>query len=134
MKLKRGEAISAYDVLSSFSPPHQIAFISYQVRMGSPDICDGYRGLATFIGSQLDSGLGMFKRFSQLNSLNLLYMQAELALLEQESKVIAQIDDTCGNLDRQNFARGVGSMKGDPSSEQWRKVLEVREMLKAYSK
>lgn len=104
------------------------------LQMVTADIRDGYRGLANFVGSQLDSGLGVFKRFSQLNTLNLLYMQAELVVLEQELRVIAQIDDTCGDLNRYNFARSVRSMKGDPSSQQWSKVLECRRMLEKYSK
>jgi hypothetical protein len=52
----------------------------------------GYRGLAGFIGPQLHEGVGIFKRFANLNTLNLLYMQAELMHLEQELKVLALID------------------------------------------
>ncbi|KAF2686626.1 hypothetical protein K458DRAFT_297185 [Lentithecium fluviatile CBS 122367] len=84
------------------------------------------------MGPHLHEGMGIFKRFSKLNTLNLLYMQAELMNLEQELKVLAYIDT--GIPDRQTFAISVRDMKQSPDSTQWRKVIEVRNMLRAYNK
>jgi hypothetical protein len=36
------------------------------------DIQNGYRGLAGYMGPHLREGMGIFKRFSRLNTLNLL--------------------------------------------------------------
>jgi hypothetical protein len=58
-------------------------------------------------------------------------MQAELMNLEQELKVLAYIDTRLP--DHETFARSVRDMKRSPDSVQWRKVLEVRDMLKTYS-
>lgn len=95
------------------------------------DIQRGYRGLAGFIGPQLHEGTGVFKRFKNLNTLNLLYMQAELMSLEQELKVLAYIDTR--HPHRQAFATSVRDLKQSPDNPQWSKILEVRNMLKTYS-
>lgn len=91
------------------------------------NIQDGYRGLAGYMGPHLHSGMGVFKRFSNLNTLNLLYMQAELIHLEQELKVLAYID--YGYPANYTFAKRVRDMKTSPGSIQWQKVLEIRKML-----
>ncbi|KAF2661394.1 hypothetical protein K491DRAFT_710965 [Lophiostoma macrostomum CBS 122681] len=95
------------------------------------DIQDGYRGLAAYMGPHLHSGMGIFRRFSKLNTLNLLYMQAEILVLEQELHILACIDTTI--LEHQDFAKNVRKMKQSPHSAQWKKMLEIREMLKAYN-
>ena len=96
------------------------------------DIQEGYRGLAGYMGPHMHSGMGVFKRFSKLNTLDLLYMQAELMNLEQELKVLAYIDQA--NPASYTFAKRVRDMKAAPSSMQWQNVLEIRRLLKAYSK
>jgi hypothetical protein len=96
------------------------------------DLQDSYRGLAGYMGPHLHSGMGVFKRFSKLNTLDLLYMQAELMNLEQELKVLVYIDHA--NPASYNFAKRVRDMKAAPSSMQWQKVLEIRGLLKIYSK
>jgi hypothetical protein len=96
------------------------------------DIQDGYRGLAGYMGPHLHSGMGVFKRFSKLNTLDLLYMQAELVNLEQDLKVLAYIDHA--SPASYTFAKRVRDMKAAPSSMQWQKILEIRRLLKVYSK
>jgi hypothetical protein len=96
------------------------------------DIQDGYRGLAGYMEQHLHSGMGVSKRFSKLNTLDLFYMQAELMNLKQESKVLAYIDHA--NPASYTFAKRVRDMKTASSSMQWQKVLEIRNLLKAYSK
>jgi hypothetical protein len=95
-------------------------------------IQNSYRGLAGYMGPHLHSGMGVLKRFSKLNTLDLLYMQAELMNLEQELKVLAYIDHA--NSASYIFAKRVRDMKAAPSSMQWQKVLEIRGLLKIYSK
>jgi hypothetical protein len=131
-------ATSIFRSLSSFltrlNPAHTACTAQkIQIMAFDPnvDIQKGYRGLAGFIGPQLHEGVGIFKRFKNLNTLNLLYMQAELMHLEQELKVLALIDT--GHPNHQTFATSVRDMKQSPDSPQWRKVLEVRNMLKTYS-
>ncbi|KAF2023662.1 hypothetical protein EK21DRAFT_80361 [Setomelanomma holmii] len=98
-----------------------------------PDIQDGYRGLANFIGPHLDTGMGVFKRFSKLNTLNLLSMQAELTLFEQDLKAISYLDENCVDAGRVKFARSVAELKSQPHNPQWNLILEAREKLKEYN-
>ena len=96
-------------------------------------IQNGYPGLAKFIGPDLDQGLGIFKKFAELNARSLLYMQAELLCLEQELDVITHVDEHGTDPTTKNFARSVWEMKKPPNRPQWDKVLEVRRKLKDYS-
>jgi len=96
-------------------------------------IQDGYPGLAKFIGQDLDQGLGIFKKFAELNARSLLYMQAELLCLEQELDVITYVDEHGTDASTKNFARSVWEMKKPPNKPQWEKVLEIRRKLKDYS-
>ncbi|KAI4947654.1 hypothetical protein J4E91_006476 [Alternaria rosae] len=95
-------------------------------------IQNGYPGLAKFIGQDLDQGLGIFKKFSELNARNLLYMQAELLCLEQELDVITYVDEHGTDPSTKNYARSVWEMRKSPNQHQWEKVLEIRGKLKDY--
>lgn len=99
-----------------------------------PDSRDSYRGFANFVAPHLDTSTWLFKRFSKLNTINLLYMQAELLNLEQELHAIAYLDEHCGDAARIQLGRSVAEMKKQPYNVQWSKILEVRTMLEAYSK
>jgi hypothetical protein len=96
---------------------------------------DGYNRLAAVIGTDRD--LAIFRRFSFLNSKNLLYMQSELALLEADLRAISKEDRESGDEEKAEFEFCIQALKGPhkckDSDQQWRKVLEVRQMLKEYS-
>jgi hypothetical protein len=94
---------------------------------------DGYPGLAKFVGQNLDQGLGIFKQFAELNTRNLLYMQAELLCLEQELEVITYVDEHGPDPSPKNFARSVWEMRKPSNRRQWEKVLEIRKKLQEYS-
>jgi hypothetical protein len=100
---------------------------------------EGYDKLAAFLGSHPE--FQYFRRFSTLNTKNLLYLQAELANLEQELKNIIQEDRELAAQEekKRKYPFSVWHLKSsanDPSvdSYQWDKVKEVRELLYQYSK
>ncbi|KAF4243136.1 hypothetical protein CNMCM6805_001738 [Aspergillus fumigatiaffinis] len=99
---------------------------------------EGYDKLAAFLGSHPE--FQYFRRFSTLNTKNLLYLQAELANLEQELKNIIQEDRELAAQEekKQKYPFSVWHLKSsanDPSvdSYQWDKVKEVRELLYQYN-
>ncbi|KAJ4320157.1 hypothetical protein N0V94_003518 [Neodidymelliopsis sp. IMI 364377] len=95
-------------------------------------IQDGYPGLARLMGPNFDQGFGIFKKFSQLNAQNLLYMQAELLGLEHELNITTHFDDK--EAATMTFARSVWDMRRAEYSTQWAKILEIREKLQVYNR
>lgn len=99
----------------------------------------GYPALSRLMGKH--AGLGMFKRFAALNMRNLLYMQAELLRKENELEALTLNDNAqaVGTLRRGyegNARKLIESISAvEPfASEQWMKMLEIRGLLKEYSK
>ena len=93
-----------------------------------------YTRLATLIGMHQE--MALFRQFATLNAKNLLYMQSELVHLEGELANIALEDECSGDGDKALFRVSLFDLKessGTSKDLQWRKVLEVREKLKAYS-
>ena len=95
----------------------------------------GYPKLAGQIG--IRPGLSIFRRFGSLNSENLLYLQAELVLLEQALEEQQQRDRKSTNLRTCNYSTNWYQLKrsacnGDVA--QLNLVLEIRRVLKQYSK
>lgn len=102
---------------------------------------EGYPALAEAMST--DEGLDIFRRFSALNVLNLLYMQAEIIELEMELQDNAAEDKdasptTPSNRERRRYhlsAKALrDSVRGDGDGLQWKKMLEIRKRLKKYSK
>jgi len=98
----------------------------------------GYPGLSRVLAHA--DGLGMFKRFADLNMRNLLYMQAELMSLEDELEVMTLNDhnEPVGTT-RSFYVRSAHRLRAssqctDPKDrQQWDKILEIRVRLKEYS-
>lgn len=97
--------------------------------------CDmeGYQRLAALMGS-LDE-FAIFRRFRSLNMQNILYLQAEIMHLEEELLELSKRDvihpsRTYHHKDWWSLANGEEAADQD----QWKKVLEIREKLKVYSK
>jgi hypothetical protein len=95
---------------------------------------EGYHKIARLMGQHSD--LAIVRRFSELNIKDLLYAQAELVHLESELHSIAEEDQK--HHDRAWYARDWWSLaqpqdEDESQAEQWEKVLEIREKLKAYS-
>jgi hypothetical protein len=98
---------------------------------------DGYDKLAAFIAA--DPRLSMFRRFSFLETKNLLYLQAELVNLETQLRDIVLEDIKSGDAEKDQFPYSVWHLKrsfqlpGARHPTQWLKVLEIRKTLKEYS-
>lgn len=103
-----------------------------------PEVKDGYPGLSHLMGH--DEALGIFKRFSALNSRNLLYMQAELLDLELQLDAFTESDDKAQtDSGSSRYARSAAELRASLHSEnkshrrQWQLMLEARNKLKEYS-
>ncbi|OJJ70189.1 hypothetical protein ASPBRDRAFT_32063 [Aspergillus brasiliensis CBS 101740] len=97
---------------------------------------EGYDKLAAVMA--LDSGSCIFRRFAKLNAKNLLYLQAELADIEEELKDIIAEDKKSASSEKANYPYSVWELKEslhrkDEYPEQWMKVLEARKMLNEYN-
>ena len=112
-----------------------------------------YSRLAALMVAQPD--VAIFRTFSKLNAKNLLYYQAELAILEDELAEIERSDqEQASTSDRGKFhkrfrslaekyreeERALDAMPGMPQNPkdpeehlQWKTFLEIRELLRAYS-
>lgn len=95
----------------------------------------GYSELAQLVGNH--PGLAIFRRFATLNAQNLLYLQSELAILEDDLKDLVIADSTSDNEKRKRYQFRIRELKeASVESEdgaQWQKVQEIREKLKEYS-
>lgn len=98
-------------------------------------IC-GYPRLAQEMGDA--PSIAIVRRFTNLNNESLLYYQAQLVVLEKELRKLQRRDarPSAGNepepdpqCSRDWEWLGVWS----PECEQWKKVIEIRQILKEYS-
>jgi hypothetical protein len=94
----------------------------------------GYPKLAGKIGLQPE--LALFRRFGALNTENLLYLQAELVLLEKALEDQQQVDSQSNHLRKAKYALNWYQLKhsaehGD--TVQLDLVLKIRKVLKQYS-
>lgn len=81
--------------------------------------------------------IGVFRRFGELNNLNLLYMQAELLILERKL-LQQQNDDLKSSCERTRLycysMEALILSEGDGGTKQRDLLLEIQVKLKAYSK
>ncbi|KAK6079539.1 hypothetical protein SCUP234_05708 [Seiridium cupressi] len=93
---------------------------------------EGYAKLALLMGRHDE--VAIFRRFQTLNMQNLLYMQAELAQLEDDLKKLAREDTD--SPDRIYYAKDWWSLSQSPEDKekmQWNKCLDIRKKLKEYN-
>ncbi|KAK8043321.1 hypothetical protein PG993_005751 [Apiospora rasikravindrae] len=98
---------------------------------------EGYAKISQLMGCQ--DTCAIYRRFRRLNSLNLLYLQAELTHLEEELEALAKRD--AADPERRFHARDWWSLSqhndddedDESAAEQWEKVLEIREKLEQYN-
>ncbi len=93
---------------------------------------EGYPTIAQIMSNHDE--LAIFRRFTELNVLNLLYSQAEIIHLEAELEGLRAVDKSYP--ERAAYHRDWWSLahsEEDEHKEQWQKVLEIRENLEAYS-
>ncbi|KAH8798137.1 hypothetical protein F5882DRAFT_395221 [Hyaloscypha sp. PMI_1271] len=93
---------------------------------------EGYPAIAQIMSNHDE--LAIFRRFKELNMLNLLYSQAEIIHLEAELKSLREVDKS--HPERDFHHRDWWSLaysQEDGNKEQWQKVLEIRKKLEAYN-
>jgi len=96
----------------------------------------GYPKLARFIGER--PGFAIFRRFSELNARNLLYLQAELLDVEEELYETEIDDQRDQDLRQLQFSmRGIHNGRAAPDGSKarsrWKLYEEQRRLLKEYS-
>ena len=95
----------------------------------------GYDKLSAIMGAQKE--LAICRQYSALNAKNILYLQSEIFHLEAEQVEIEAEDRSSGDPKKALFPRSVWHLKRsqrNPGQDhQWRKALEIRELLKEYS-
>ncbi|OJJ67719.1 hypothetical protein ASPBRDRAFT_58807 [Aspergillus brasiliensis CBS 101740] len=89
----------------------------------------GYDKLAALMAR--DPGSSIYRRFAKLNAKNLLYLQAEIAFVENELQHIIRVDGQ--PEEKASFPFSVWDMKTSEDPIQWEKVLEARKLLKEYN-
>ena len=91
---------------------------------------EGYHKIARLMAH--NNALFTFRKFARLNALNLLYLQAELIHLEKDLDDRAEKDKQAGLPHYAKDWLSLSESKRDGTSEQWQKILEIREKLKEY--
>ncbi|PWY93058.1 hypothetical protein BO94DRAFT_622255 [Aspergillus sclerotioniger CBS 115572] len=96
--------------------------------MASHD-CKGYNKLAALMAC--DPGPAIYRRFAKLNSKTLLYLQAEISCLQNElSDIVHEVSVSEG---KETYSFDLWDMKQDQYPFQWKKILEVRQLLSEYN-
>lgn len=101
-----------------------------------PSPSGNYQKLSRFMGRWPE--MSIFRRFGSLNAQNILFLQAELAHLEYELGEIREEDSNSDDETKKKFAQSWYEVSQKPEdgeqSEQYQKILEIREKLSEYSK
>jgi hypothetical protein len=100
---------------------------------------EGYAKLALLMGEHPEHGI--FRRFATLNAQNLLYLQAELTVLEEQHRALALENETSGHRERKAYATNWFMLNNSTTStteegedqRQWAMFLKIREKLLQYS-
>lgn len=92
----------------------------------------GYPSLAAFIASDIDKSTLIFNRFDRLAARNILYMQAELAELQQELDMFDAEDSH--DIESKKAARSWREFKkkGETQTIRMELVKEIRKLMKQY--
>jgi hypothetical protein len=106
---------------------------------GGLDDSGGYHHLAELLRQYPE--IGIYRSFNQLNSLNLLYYEAELIDLEKDLLLYSHADSKSDDPARRQYSRSWWQMRkrerkeddDSSSNKQWRTMLKIREVLKEYS-
>lgn len=93
---------------------------------------EGYPAIAKLMGHHDE--FAIVRRFRELNMQDILYLQAEIIHLKEELETLEYHDKE--DPERSFFSRDWWSLahaEDEESSEQWSKVLEIRNKLEQYS-
>ncbi|KAH9904471.1 hypothetical protein F4778DRAFT_790016 [Xylariomycetidae sp. FL2044] len=93
---------------------------------------EGYTKISQLMSRQDECAI--YRRFRRLNSLNLLYLQAELTHLEEDLDILATRD---AGIDSRRFHSkdwwSLSQNDDEEDAEQWEKVQEIRDKLEQYN-
>lgn len=95
---------------------------------------EGYPKLAALQGTY--SQLGIYRRFSTLNARNLLYLQAELVILEADLNQFTKNDCMSEDLNAKHYQKNwyyLSERKNGVANSQYHTMLCVRQKLKEYN-
>jgi len=95
----------------------------------------GYHKLANL--QAREESVAIYRRFHDLNTLNLLSLQAEILNLRKRIQTLCQGDDESGDPALEKFSGYflmLHKSLGRSNHEQYLMLLEIREKLKVYSK
>jgi hypothetical protein len=100
----------------------------------------GYPSLAAFIASDRDHSAAIYRRFDRLSARNLLYLQAELVILEKKQDELDQHDLNSDDIDVKGKARNwetllarAQSGSDDEAKERVQVAKAIRDKIKEYS-
>ena len=96
----------------------------------------GYARLASLMGAHPE--VAIVRRFATLNTLNLLYLQAEIVALESDLRTYTTADERSSDPNRAIHARdwytlSQSSNDGGDAGMQWQTIIQIREKLNEYS-
>jgi hypothetical protein len=101
---------------------------------GIPALVDGYPKLAGQMGNFPETAI--LRRFSNLNSQNLLYLQAEIIHLENKLRKLETVNSQAEGGKKLSYAKDwywLNNSVNEGDGAQWNTMLEIREKLKEYS-
>jgi hypothetical protein len=81
-----------------------------------------------------DKSIAIFRRFDELNLLNLLSLQAEIFDMQRHFQFQCKQDDESKDDMRANLSQYFHQLRASGDSEQYRMLLDVRVKMKEYSK
>ncbi|KAJ2997271.1 hypothetical protein NUW58_g701 [Xylaria curta] len=97
----------------------------------------GYTRLAEYMGQQPQ--LAIFRRFGALASLNILYLQAQMAELEHHLQFVQKQDSQSNDDGRRAYSRSWYQLcesarleQGTPGREQYELIMKLRELMPQY--
>jgi hypothetical protein len=100
----------------------------------------GYPSLAAFIASDPDHSTAIYRRFDRLSARNLLYLQAELSILEKKQDELDKEDLNSDEIDSKDKARNWEALlaraeagSDDAAEERVKVVKAIRDKIKEYS-
>jgi hypothetical protein len=98
---------------------------------------EGHAKIASLMGRYPE--VAITRRFGALNARNLLYMQAELTVLENRLRELSVENEASTDPDRRAYSRDWETLYSSMSTEggdgrQWETMIQIRDLLKQYSK
>jgi hypothetical protein len=104
--------------------------------MAVPDFSkpQGYHRLASLMS--IDTSIAIFRRFDEINMLNLLSLQAEIFELQTNFRLECYLDDTSDDPSKRDFLTYFlrPHQSKEKSGEQYSMLLTLRDKMKIYSK